>query len=160
MSTLPTDSSPTLGRVLTPFAVVSDSHVNPSDDRCNSPFPVNRRANRRFRYAIRQLNTLPIEFVIHLGDLVHPVPESGAAYAEAADAYRRIVDELKVPIPVLPGNHDIGDTPIDGAPAHPTTAASIAAWAAEFGAQYQAFSAHGLRFSSDQCAADQLRLAG
>lgn len=135
-----------LGRELFSFAVISDTHVNPDDDTCNSPFPVNARANRRFRHVVADLNQRDIEFVVHLGDLVHPVPESGALYAQAAEAYRQIVADLKVPIHILPGNHDIGDTPIKGAPAGPVTPSMIAAWTQEFGAQYNAFSHGGLRF--------------
>ena len=135
----------TLGQKLGCFALISDTHVNPDEDECNSPFPVNRRANRRFRHVIRELNQQDIDFVVHTGDLVHPVPESGAAYAQAAEAYRGIVSELRVPLHELPGNHDIGDTPIKGGPASPTTEAMIAEWEEEFGAQYGAFDAYGIR---------------
>ena len=140
-----TDSGSALGRFLGRFAVISDSHVNPSETQCNSPFPVNRLANRRLRHAVRVLNQLEPEFVIHLGDLVHPVPESGQAYREAASAYRALVGELRMPIYELPGNHDIGDTPIAGAPASPSTDAMIAKWLDSFGPQYQSFSAFGRR---------------
>lgn len=135
-----------LGAKLGCFAVISDTHVNPEEDRCNSPFPVNKRANRRFRYVIRELNQQPVDFVVHTGDLVHPVPEAGQAYAQAAEVYRGITAELTVPIHELPGNHDIGDTPISGAPASPTTDSMIEAWTQEFGAQYQAFEAYGIKF--------------
>ncbi|MBQ4825756.1 metallophosphoesterase [Leisingera sp. HS039] len=135
-----------LGAKLGCFAVISDTHVNPEEDRCNSPFPVNKRANRRFRHVIRDLNQQPIDFVVHTGDLVHPVPEAGPAYSQAAEVYRSITTELTVPIHELPGNHDIGDTPISGAPASPTTDGMIKAWTQEFGAQYQAFEAYGIKF--------------
>lgn len=135
-----------MGAHLFTFAVISDTHVNPDEDSCNSPFPVNGRANRRFRHVIADLNRRDIDFVIHLGDLVHPVPETGALYARAAQAYRAIESELRVPISHVPGNHDIGDTPVKGAPASPTTQAMIAAWTKEFGAQYQAFTQGGIRF--------------
>lgn len=135
-----------LGRKLGVFAVISDTHVNPDEDLCNSPFPVNRRANRRLRHVVRELVQQPVDFVVHLGDLVHPVPESGAAYTQAADAYHRIMAELSVPVHALPGNHDIGDTPIKGGPASPTTEPMIRAWEDAFGPQYQSFDALGIRF--------------
>ena len=135
-----------LGRKLYSFAVISDTHVNPDENVCNSPFPVNARANRRFRHLIGDLNRRNITFVMHLGDLLHPVPETGALYAQAANAYREIVSELSVPIHHVPGNHDIGDTPIKGGPASPTTEAMIAAWQAEFGAQYQKVEYDGVTF--------------
>lgn len=135
-----------LGSLLFRFATISDTHVNPSEDRCNSPFPVNARANRRFRHVVADLRQRDIAFVLHLGDLVHPVPDTGALYREAAQAYRDIASGLNVPIHHVPGNHDIGDTPIKGAPAAPTTQEMIAAWVTEFGPQYHAFSHQGIRF--------------
>ncbi|WP_298854566.1 hypothetical protein [uncultured Ruegeria sp.] len=62
----------TLGAKLGCLALISDTHVNPDEDVCNSPFPVNRQANRRFRHVVRELNQQPAEFVVHTGDLVHP----------------------------------------------------------------------------------------
>ncbi len=128
------------------FAVVSDTHVNPSEARCNSPFPVNLRANPRFRHVVADLNQRSIEFVIHLGDLVHPVPGFGPAFTEAATAFRAIAGELRVPLHVIPGNHDVGDMPVPGAPAEPVTADRIAEWSSHFGWQFHAFSHGGVRF--------------
>ncbi|MEM6761082.1 MAG: metallophosphoesterase [Pseudomonadota bacterium] len=128
------------------FAVISDTHVNPDEDTCNAPFPVNSRANRRLRHVIADLNRRDIDFVVHLGDLLHPVPETGPLYVAAAAAYRALVADLAVPIWHVPGNHDIGDTPVKGAPASPSTEAMIAAWTREFGDQYHAFSHGDVRF--------------
>ncbi len=135
-----------LGEKKFTFAVISDTHVNPDDDQCNSPFPVNARANRRFRHVVADLNSRNIDFVVHLGDLVHPVPGSGELFAEAAAAYKTIVADLKVPIHILPGNHDIGDTPVKGAPSEPTSSETISIWEQHFGPQYSAFSHKGIRY--------------
>ncbi len=43
----------TLGRRLFSFGVITDTHVNQGEDDCNSPFAVNRLANRRMRHVIR-----------------------------------------------------------------------------------------------------------
>ncbi|MFA3918703.1 metallophosphoesterase family protein [Ruegeria hyattellae] len=139
-------NAPGLGRFEYSFAVISDTHVNPDEDSCNSPFPVNARANRRFRFVVADINRREVDFVIHLGDLLHPVPETGELYAHAANAYRKIVSDLSVPIHVLPGNHDIGDTPISGGPASPTTPEMIDAWEGEFGAHFHSFEQGGIRF--------------
>lgn len=136
----------TLGDKVFSFVVISDTHVNPDEDDCNSPFPVNKRANRRFRYVVQDINKRSVDFAVHLGDLLHPVPDSGQPYHQAAEKYRDIVADLEVPIHVLPGNHDIGDTPIKGGPASPTTQAMINIWRDEFGPDYQAFSRDGVRF--------------
>lgn len=134
------------GEKLFSFAVISDTHVNPDEDTCNSPFPVNARSNPRLRHVISDLNQRDIAFVVHLGDLVHPVPETGNLYARASNAYHDITAKLNVPIHELPGNHDIGDTPVKGAPASPTTQPMIDAWTKEFGAQYRAFSHGDIRY--------------
>jgi len=128
------------------FAVISDTHVNPKDDVCNSPFPVNALANPRFRHAVADLNTRDIAFVVHLGDLVHPVPTSGALYEQAAASFDKIAADLNVAIHLVPGNHDIGDTPVKGAPSQPVDLASIKMWEQHFGQQYSAFSHGGIRF--------------
>ncbi|MEM8840237.1 MAG: metallophosphoesterase [Pseudomonadota bacterium] len=138
--------NPRLGAHLFRFAVISDTHVNPADDHCNSPFPVNARANRRFRHLVGELNQRDLDFVLHLGDLVHPIPASGDLYARAAQAYRAIIAELKVPIHVIPGNHDIGDKPGAGGPVPSTSMADIASWESEFGAHYTSFETGGMRF--------------
>jgi metallophosphoesterase superfamily enzyme len=66
----------TLGRRLFSFGVITDTHVNQGEDDCNSPFDVNRLANRRMRHVIRDLNARDLAFVVNVGDLVHPVPPS------------------------------------------------------------------------------------
>jgi 3',5'-cyclic AMP phosphodiesterase CpdA len=128
------------------FALISDTHVNPQDDLCNSPFAVNALANPRFRHTVADLNSRDIAFVVHLGDLVHPVPSSGALYEQAAASFHTIAADLKVPMHVVPGNHDIGDTPVKGAPSGPVDLASIKMWQQHFGQQYSAFSHGGLRY--------------
>jgi predicted phosphodiesterase len=135
-----------LGEHLFSFAVISDTHINHGEEITNSAFAVNARANRRFRHIIADLRRRDISFVIHLGDLVHPVPETGVLYAQAAEAYRAIESDLNVPINYVPGNHDIGDTPVRGAPAKPSTDAMIESWKKEFGKQYQSFIHDGVRF--------------
>lgn len=128
------------------FAVISDTHVNPQDDVCNSPFPVNALANARFRHVIADLNQRDIAFVMHLGDLVHPVPKSGILYEQAAASFHLIASDLKIPMHVVPGNHDIGDTPLKGAPSEPVDLESIKTWQKHFGQQYTAFSHDGIRY--------------
>ncbi len=135
-----------LGEHIFSFATISDTHVNHGEEISNSAFAVNKRANRRFRSIIADLSRRDISFVIHLGDLVHPVPDAGILYTQAAEAYREIEANLNVPISYVPGNHDIGDTPVKGAPAKPSTEVMIKSWEKEFGKQYQAFSHNGVRF--------------
>jgi metallophosphoesterase superfamily enzyme len=58
------------------FVVVADTHVNESDNVSSSPFETNHLANERSRFVfqdIAAMNPAP-EFVVHLGDIVHPMP--------------------------------------------------------------------------------------
>lgn len=86
-----------MGNRLFSFAVISDTHVNAEEDSCNSPYEVNAHANARFRHVARDLHQRDIDFVIHLGDHVHPVPETGAIYSQAADAYRATAKNIGHP---------------------------------------------------------------
>lgn len=106
-------NSDTLGRRLFSFGVITDTHLNQDEDDCNSPFEVNRLANRRMRHVIRDLNARDLAFVIHVGDLVHPLPAIPDLYAAAAARFHEQVDELKYPLYLTPGNHDVGDKPND-----------------------------------------------
>ena len=63
-----------LGDRLFTYAVITDTHVNFSETECNSEFEINLRANGRLRHVIQDLNNRDISFIVHLGDIVHPVP--------------------------------------------------------------------------------------
>lgn len=121
------------------FAVVADSHLNQDEAQCNSPFAVNRLANGRMRYVVRDINTKTIDFVIHLGDLIHPVPAVKDLYLEAARRFLKQIEELQVPIYLTPGNHDIGDKPMPWAPAGVVTDDYVNLWQETFGDHYYSF---------------------
>ncbi len=91
------------------------------------------------------MGALAPRFVLHLGDLIHPVP-SMPAYAQAADDFHSILAGLNLPLYVLPGNHDVGDKPVEWAPAGVVREEFLAKWEERFGLQYQAFSQQGIHF--------------
>ncbi len=84
-------------------AVIADSHVEPPGD--SEP-----RSNARTRKAVRALRALEPAFVIHLGDLIHPIPQLSSA-STAWHEVAGIMSGLQVPVYATPGNHDIGDKP-------------------------------------------------
>ena len=127
------------GKRLLTFAVIADSHLNQDEWDCNSPFPVNKLANRRMRHVVRDLNRRDVAFVVHLGDLIHPVPAVKDLYAGAARRFHAQVRELKAPLYLTPGNHDIGDKPMPWAPAGSITEDYIRLWRETFGADYYSF---------------------
>ncbi len=135
-----------LGRKQFSFAVIADSHLNPDEVECNSPFPVNKLANRRMRYVIADLNQQDIDFVLHLGDLIHPVPAVEDLYLEAADRFKDQLTNLAPPMHLVPGNHDIGDKPMHWAPAGSITSKYVELWRDNFGPDYYSFSHDSCQF--------------
>jgi len=128
------------------YAVITDTHVNFGETECNSEFEINQRANGRMRHVIRDLNARDLAFVIHLGDIVHPVPALPDLYEMAADCFRAQIAELRHPLHLVPGNHDIGDKPITWGPGGVECEAYIALWEKNFGAHYYGFEHGDCRF--------------
>lgn len=144
--------NPSLGRCLFSFVLIADTHVDRENLPTSSPFAVNAFANARTRYCIEDIKTLQGEmgglapkFVLHLGDLTHPVPAM-PAYATAVKDFKNIVAELEIPLYLLPGNHDVGDKPVDWAPAGVVCNKYLADWDHHFGRQFQAFHRQGVKF--------------
>jgi len=130
------------GRRIFTFAVIADTHLNQGEVECNSPFDVNRLANGRMRHIVRELNQYDVDFVVHLGDLIHPVPAVENLYLRAARRFKEQVADLKHSIFLLPGNHDVGDKPLGWSPAGEVNAAHLDLWTATFGKHYYAFDHH------------------
>jgi len=130
---------------------MSDTHVDQEGAPSSSPFPVNALCNARTRYAVGHLQSLSDqmgevapEFLVHLGDLIHPVPAM-PSYGAAATDFRKIFAGLDMPMHVLPGNHDIGDKP-GLAPAHTIDDHCMGVWGNEFGPSYRSFTHDGVKF--------------
>ncbi len=135
-----------LGAPLFDYAVVTDTHVNFGENECNSEFEVNKGANGRLRHVVSDLNKRDLAFVIHLGDIVHPVPALPDLYARAAEAFKSLVGSLRHPLHLVPGNHDIGDKPIAWGPAGVVCDDFISLWKQTFGANYASFDVDPCRF--------------
>ena len=135
-----------IGARLFTYAVITDTHLNQGETECNSPFEVNKLANGRMRHVIRDLNTRDVAFVIHLGDLLHPVPAIPHLYEQAAQRFKDQVAELRHTLYTIPGNHDVGDKPIDWGPAGVVRDVYLALWDEHFGSNYQAFDHGDCRF--------------
>ncbi len=132
-------------RVLFRFAVIADTHVNPSENDRISPFESHRLTNERLRHTVDVLNAAAPEFVIHVGDMVHPVPDA-VTYPQAAQRFRAEMERLRSPLHLVPGNHDSGDKPADYVPAGSIRPEYLALYRQQFGAPYYAFGHQGCRF--------------
>lgn len=135
-----------LGPLRYAFGVITDTHLNQGEDDCNSPFEVNRMANARMRHVVNDLNDRALAFVVNVGDLIHPVPAIPDLYEQAAARFHEQVAELRHPLYLTPGNHDIGDKPNDWAPSAGICDAFVALWEKHFGAHYQSFDHDGDHF--------------
>lgn len=135
-----------LGKKLFTYAVITDTHLNQGETESNSEFAVNKLSNGRMRFVVQDLNRRNLAFVIHLGDLLHPVPAVPHLYRRAAEQFKEQVADLDHPLHVLPGNHDIGDKPCDWSPTCIVQDEFIALWKEHFGANYRAFDHGDCRF--------------
>ena len=80
------------------FIQITDTHIGPTEDFTlygKRPLPI-------FRRVIDEINALPfpIDFVLHTGDVVDDLS------ADSYELYREAIDELRVPIHHVVGNHD------------------------------------------------------
>jgi len=136
-----------LGSRLFQFALIADTHVNERDGESSSPYLANARANERARFVfaeIAQLDPQP-EFVMHLGDLVHPVPEL-PSFEPAVDRFKAISAGMRCPLYLIPGNHDVGDKRVEWMPAATVTSEHVLKYRRLFGPDYYAFEVSGCRF--------------
>lgn len=135
-----------LGSKLFTMVVVADTHLSEKDMESNSPFPVNRLANGRMKHVVQDINAINPDFVINLGDLIHPVPGVPHAYKEAVERFLEQTSKLTCDQHLVPGNHDVGDKPIDWAPAGVVCDDYLALWETYFGEHYYAFEKAGCHF--------------
>lgn len=134
-------------RPLSSFVVVADTHVNERDDSSSSPFQTNRLANDRARWVFQDIAAMdpPPKFVVHLGDIVHPVP-SLPSFHEAVLRFNEIAAPVTVPVHLVPGNHDVGDKKVDWMPADHVCENYLETYRKAFGADYYSFDEGSLRF--------------
>ena len=140
-----TRESSRLGQPLFRFGVVADSHLEPEPAAATPESSVVPRSNRRSRHVVEALNRLELPFVVHLGDIVHPVPVM-ATYGAAADLSRKLLGGLRCPMYMTPGNHDIGDKSTFWSPAAAVRESWIDLYRSYFGDQFSAFDHGGCHF--------------
>jgi metallophosphoesterase superfamily enzyme len=61
------------------YAIIADTHMRPEEGDESSPWEVNQYANDRARWVIDRINRATPDFVIHMGDIVHPFPHLGTS---------------------------------------------------------------------------------
>lgn len=94
---------------MTRFIVVADSHIRFPDDDVDT-YPSNAHMLGRNHFVVDMCNQIDGAFVVHLGDIVHPVPAEDA-HESAVHLAAGVYSQLDRPIHFVAGNHDIGDKP-------------------------------------------------
>jgi len=120
-----------LGKRLFAFAVVADSHLEAEAAGLALP-----RSNARNRSVVQALRPWGPRFVLHLGDIVHPVPEAPGHDLTMALA-DRLHAGLGAPVFCTPGNHDVGDKREDIAPAKAVTDDGLRGYEQVFGPPFR-----------------------
>ena len=90
------------------FAVLADSHIRLQTVNGYDFYPSNQIANARNCYVVAKINQLNPEFVIHLGDVIYPIPAL-PTNENAVQLAQNLFQRLKSKFYVVPGNHDVGD---------------------------------------------------
>ena len=127
------------------FAVISDTHIRALSGDQSSPYAVNEKANGRARYAVQLIAVQEPDLVIHLGDMVHPLPHM-AAYLPASEEAKKIFHPIASGLHFVPGNHDIGDKPSLVSPAGAPDETSLGRYGEAFGDSYYAFRHQDVNF--------------
>lgn len=127
------------------FIVLTDTHINASEDETPSPWAVNRLANARARATVDAINAISPDFAVHLGDLIHPLP-GHRGYSEASERAEVILGALRCQLHVIPGNHDVGDKPLAWSPAETISSHFVDAFVRRTGSDRFCFGHRGSNF--------------
>jgi len=126
------------------YAVLSDTHIRPPD-LSSSPWKTNLKANERAKHIAQAINAQHPDLVIHLGDIVHPVPHL-PTHKPASIVAEEIMHTLESPYYYVPGNHDIGDKDNPTVPAHIVNESFIEYFKEHYGPTYQSFDHKNIHF--------------
>ena len=127
------------------FAVITDSHIRLLNATEEGGYASNRLTIERAKYVVKCINGLQPDFVIHLGDVVHPI-QALINHEEAVKKAREVFSDIEADFYVVPGNHDIGDKPNAWLPAPVVEENSHHYFSKHWGALYQAFSIRTCHF--------------
>ena len=126
--------------------VITDSHVRLETADPQNIYPSDNLANAKNRYAVKRINELNPDLVIHLGDITHTIPDADYHEKVMRNALETYKKRLKSPFHIAPGNHDIGDKPHAFAASPTVDEKSHEVFERVFGDTYSSFDFKGCHF--------------
>jgi len=127
------------------FAVITDTHIRLPNATDEGGYASNRLSIERAKYVVKCINHHQPDFVIHLGDVVHPIPAL-SNHEEAVSKASEIFSGIDAKLFVIPGNHDIGDKPNAWLPAPVVEEESHSIFTEYWQDLYKAFSTETCHF--------------
>ena len=127
------------------FAVITDTHIRLQNATEEGGYASNRLTIERAKYVVQCIKSFQPDFVVHLGDVVHPIPAL-RNHQEAVKTAREIFSDIEAKFYVVPGNHDIGDKPNAWLPAPVVEEDSHQYFSKHWGLLYQSFSIQTCHF--------------
>lgn len=124
------------------FAVIADSHIRRPD---TGTYASDNAMVGRNQHVADLIDRLEASFVIHLGDIVHPLPVE-AGHEEAVRLAASLYDRMSVPVHHLPGNHDVGDKPNPQVAVPQVTDTAYDVFERYWGPAYRSFDYEGVHF--------------
>ena len=123
---------------------MADSHIRFPDDDIET-YPSNALMLQRNEFVVDICNRIDAGFVVHLGDIVHPLPVE-AAHEAAVELAVGVYKQLKHPIHFVAGNHDIGDKPNALVAVPPVAIENYQVFERHWGSPYGSFDAGNLHY--------------
>lgn len=91
------------------FAIIADSHITDEEGLAiDGSHQTGKKVASKYHDLIERVNLLEPAFVVHLGDITHPLPIS-PDYGDAAEVFLKASEIFSMPYHLVPGNHDIGE---------------------------------------------------
>lgn len=118
------------------FCLLADTHVNSGASGVAEDYL--KPVNRRVEWVVADIQRRRPKFVIHMGDIIQPVP-GASDRSHVTSIAKEIMRELPSPVHYIPGNHDIGDKPASWIRAPKVNEGSIAQFEEDWGPSFQSF---------------------